>query len=184
MLHPDTEVKFINKQIGDGIVSTQDIPKGTIICVRDALDIEIPLENPLWHDPRYQHILKTYAYKMSDDTYILEWDNTKYMNHSCNSNTLSIPIQSDIAIRDIHIGEEITEDYGRYGIDEFCCACGDSQCRNMITPADIETYAAFWARRIKAALPQLNQVPQPLFTFIDEDVYEQFMNSVNADTSY
>ncbi len=175
MIHPDTEVRFINERIGYGVLATVDIPKGTIISVRDALDIKIHPESPLWHDPRYQNIFDTYTYKMSDDTYILEWDNAKYMNHSCNSNTLFLPIQCNIAVRDIHIGEEITEDYGQYGDDEyeFCCACGDTRCRNMITPTDVETYAAFWDSRIKAALPQLNQVPQPLFTFLDEDVYEQ-----------
>ena len=38
MIHPDTELRFINDVIGYGVVATKFIPKGTITWVQDDLD--------------------------------------------------------------------------------------------------------------------------------------------------
>jgi hypothetical protein len=38
MIHPDTELRFINEKIGHGVVATKFIPKGTITWVLDKLD--------------------------------------------------------------------------------------------------------------------------------------------------
>jgi len=35
MIHPDTEVRFINDEIGYGVVAKKLIPKGTITWVQD-----------------------------------------------------------------------------------------------------------------------------------------------------
>ena len=35
MLHPDTEVHFIDPKIGSGIFASRPIPRGTIIWVQD-----------------------------------------------------------------------------------------------------------------------------------------------------
>ncbi len=40
MIHPHTEIKFINKEVGYGVVATDFIPKGTITWVLDKLDRE------------------------------------------------------------------------------------------------------------------------------------------------
>ena len=55
-----------------------------------------------------------------------------YMNHSCDSNTKPSD-QSDVAIRDIKKGEEITSDYGDdQRIEKFECSCGGENCRGLI----------------------------------------------------
>jgi hypothetical protein len=38
MLHPHTELRFINEQIGYGVIATHFIPRGTVTWVRDDLD--------------------------------------------------------------------------------------------------------------------------------------------------
>ena len=43
MIHPDTELRFANPQIGLGVFATRFlIPKGTITWVRDQLDQALP----------------------------------------------------------------------------------------------------------------------------------------------
>ena len=48
MIHPDTELRFINREIGFGVVATRLIRRGTIIWVRDELDQVLP--PPSWPD--------------------------------------------------------------------------------------------------------------------------------------
>jgi hypothetical protein len=42
MLHPHTELAFIDDRIGYGVVATRAIPRGTITWVLDELDQRIP----------------------------------------------------------------------------------------------------------------------------------------------
>ena len=45
MIHPDTELQYINNEIGYGVVAKKLIPKGTITWVLDKLDREFtPME--------------------------------------------------------------------------------------------------------------------------------------------
>lgn len=38
MIHPDTELRFVTPDIGNGVFATRFIPKGTLTWVRDRLD--------------------------------------------------------------------------------------------------------------------------------------------------
>lgn len=38
MIHPDTELRFINEKIGYGVVALKLIPRGTITWALDKLD--------------------------------------------------------------------------------------------------------------------------------------------------
>ena len=38
MIHPDTELRFVNPEIGYGVFATRLIPRGTMTWVRDRLD--------------------------------------------------------------------------------------------------------------------------------------------------
>lgn len=62
-----------------------------------------------------------------------------FLNHSCNPNSGVKKINNTLivaAIKDIHIGEEITMDYSTILTDddvyELDCNCGNSKCRNRI----------------------------------------------------
>ena len=52
----------------------------------------------------------------------------RYMNHSCDANTQVIG-RSDVALRDILPGEEITSDYLDLDTEDFDCSCGAKDCR-------------------------------------------------------
>lgn len=52
----------------------------------------------------------------------------RYINHSCNANTV-VKDRSDVAVRDIASGEEITSDYLDLGTEDFECNCGSANCR-------------------------------------------------------
>lgn len=50
MIHSDTELKFVNPQVGYGVFATALIPQGTIVYVMDSLEISIPADSPLRQD--------------------------------------------------------------------------------------------------------------------------------------
>ena len=65
MIHPDTELQFINNDIGHGVVATKFIPAGTITWVLDKLDRTFTKEEFLQMETLYQEILDTKAKKIS-----------------------------------------------------------------------------------------------------------------------
>lgn len=46
------------------------------------------------------------------------WDWGRYMNHSCAPNTLGLGPYADVAVRDIHPGEQLTCEYGMLNLTE------------------------------------------------------------------
>jgi SET domain-containing protein len=50
------------------------------------------------------------------------------MYHSCDANTHVVG-KSDVALRDIAIGDEITSDYIDLETENFSCNCGSPNCR-------------------------------------------------------
>jgi len=86
MIHPNTELKFINPQIGHGVFATTFIPMGTIIYISDLLEIVIHRNNDILKIPSYSKIIEKYAHIDSHGNYIVSWDIAKYVNHCCNSN--------------------------------------------------------------------------------------------------
>jgi|GEM_PF-719176 len=60
----------------------------------------------------------------------------RYMNHSCSANTRVVG-RSDVALRDIQPGEEITSDYIDSETENFACICGSDICRQYHHVASI-----------------------------------------------
>jgi len=124
-----TEVKQ-SKIHGLGLFAKKLIPKGTIwwhARERDVLIITkdqfITLTSSIKSAQMetYMKILLTFSYYERDlDALIFCLDNSRYVNHSSNANSGSDEDETgfcSVAQRDIHIGEEITEDYSKY---TFC----------------------------------------------------------------
>src|SRR5262252_2299151 len=107
MIHPDSELRFVNDIVGYGLFATRLIPKGTFTWVRDDLDQIV--------DPSVQHHLPAmltaqlhkYSY-LEPRGRILCWDHGRYVNHSCEPNCRSTGFDLEIAVRDIHPGEQLT----------------------------------------------------------------------------
>ncbi len=89
MIHPNTELRFISREIGYGVVATKLIPAGTITWVYDKLDREFTPDDFAKMEPLYQNILDTYTFRNNKGNLILCWDNGRFVNHSFNSNCLS-----------------------------------------------------------------------------------------------
>jgi hypothetical protein len=62
MIHPNTELKFINNEIGYGVVAKEFIPAGTITWVLDKLDREFSPEEFNNMDEIYREILDFYSF--------------------------------------------------------------------------------------------------------------------------
>jgi hypothetical protein len=172
MIHPDTRLKWINAHIGYGVFATAFIPRGTIVYVQDALDLVIAPDSPLLADPRYQQWISKYSVIEPDGNRILCWDIARYVNHCCHYNTLSTGYGFEIAVRDIHPGEEITDDYGPFNLEEeLKLACHYEDCRKVARPDDFDRYGQEWDGVIQQALPEFQRVPQPLLKYLDAQVY-------------
>ncbi|MEX0823486.1 MAG: SET domain-containing protein-lysine N-methyltransferase, partial [Balneolaceae bacterium] len=98
MIHPHTELRFVNQKKGRGVFATRFILKGTITYVKDELEIEIPPDDPRLADPAYRDIIETYSYIDRDGTMVISWDHAKYVNHCCQCNTMSTGYGFEIAI--------------------------------------------------------------------------------------
>lgn len=167
MIHPHTELKFINHQVGYGVVATEFIPAGTITWVLDKLDREFsPLEFQQM-DPIYQDILDTYTYRNNKGNFVLCWDNGRFVNHSFNANCLTTAYDFEIAVRDIHLGEQLTDDYGYLNISQPFRAADEGTKRKIVYPDDLLRYSKVWDKKLEKVfykLPKVEQVLKPLLT--------------------
>src|SRR5262244_401942 len=154
MLHPHTELRFINEQIGYGVVATHFIPRGTVTWVRDDFDQTFSLAQVEHMAQLYRDIVAKYCFVDSRGDFVLCWDLARYMNHSCDSSCRSAGYDFELAVRDIHPGEELTDDYGTLNLNEdFMCRCGSGECRRVIMPNDPLKYADVWDAEVAEAFP-------------------------------
>lgn len=183
MIHPSTEIKHVSDVIGYGIFAKKFIPKGTIVYVKDSLEIEVDDEQYAKHSKPMQDVIEKYSYIDERGIRILSWDLGKYVNHNCNRNTISTGYGFEIAIRDIQAGEEITDEYGIFNLDfSFPCGCGATNCRGHIHPEDLDNLAPVWDVEIKNALKSLYSVEQPLLPLVEEGIKKE-LDAMFADPS-
>jgi len=169
MLHPHTELRFINAQIGYGIIATQFIPRGTVTWVRDDFDQAFSLAQVERMAPLYRDIVAKYCFVDSRGDFVLCWDLARYVNHSCEPSCRSAGYDFELAVRDIHPGEELTDDYGSLNLEyDFCCACATAACRKTIHPDDLITYAEQWDQIVAEPFRLMPAVAQPLWPLIKD----------------
>lgn len=141
MIHPDTELRRVNDTIGYGVFARRPIPRGTILYVKDPLEIEVTSEQFAAMDPQYQTIVNWFSYIDECGSRIVSWDIAKYVNHCCESNSISTGYGFEIATRDIAAGEEITDEYGIFNLPEpLQCGCHSPNCRGTISDNDWDVY--------------------------------------------
>jgi hypothetical protein len=174
MIHPHTEVRFISDTIGYGVVATKFIPKGTITWALDKLDRAFDPEAILSMDAVYQDLLEKYCYRNNVGEYILCWDIARFVNHSFNSNCISTPYEFEVAVRDIHPGEELTDDYGYLNVTApFDCLQEKGSARKSVMPDDLLTFHPEWDAKLQSAFPFLNKVDQPLLHILPSSIQEK-----------
>jgi len=168
MIHPNTELQFISKEKGYGIVAMKFIPKGTITWILDPLDQVFTPEQIQRLDPVFQDKLHTYSYRDGHGNFILCWDNSRFVNHSFHSNCMSTAYNFELAVRDIFPGEELTDDYGYLNVTEpFFCLPEPNTTRTMVMPDDLLHFHKEWDAQLKDAFKNFNKVEQPFLNFID-----------------
>lgn len=179
MIHPHTELRYINEQMGFGVFATQFIPKGTITWALDELD-QILEPNYLDTVDKYKgEIIKKYAYRNQDGKFVLCWDLGKYVNHSFHANCMGTAYEFEIAIRDIYPGEQLTDDYGTLNIDEpFECISEEGTERRIVYPDDLLTYYEEWDQQVLSALNHFFEVEQQLFHLLRPEFVRKVKNVV------
>lgn len=180
MIHPHTELQYISKEIGHGVVATQFIPKGTITWALDKLDREFTPEVYEGMEELYKEILEFYSFTNAQGNYVLCWDHGRYVNHSFDSNCLTTAYDFEIAIRDIHPGEQLTDDYGYLNISEPFKGIDEGTRRKTVYPDDLVKYAKVWDRKLAAVFHRIPKLEQPLRQLISESVWQEVLAVVEG----
>lgn len=163
MLHPHTEIRQVDDTIGVGVFATRDLPRGTVVWVRDPWDREIdPAQVPFL--PADLHaFIERYAYE-EEGRLILCWDHARFVNHSCEATNLGLDLGFEIVVRDVAAGEQLTDDYALLGTREpMRCACGSPRCRGFVRPEDVITERPRWMASYVPALALAPHVDQPMW---------------------
>ncbi len=174
MIHPNTRLQFINDTIGYGVFATADLPEGTIVYVKDGLELVITPQDYAGHGPEMRDVIDKYSYIDEHGHRIVSWDFAKYVNHCCDCNTISTGYGFEMAIRPIKAGEQITDEYGIFNLDvEMELVCSKAGCRKRIGPGDFDKHYEAWDRKIQRSIPRLFAVDQPLLPYLSEGTREE-----------
>lgn len=189
MIHPKTELKYINDTVGYGVFAKEFIPEGTIVYVKDSLELVISPTDYLIQSNEMKEVIDKYSYIDEKGNRIISWDFAKYVNHCCNCNTISTGYGFEIAIRDIQQGEQITDEYGIFNLDKpMQLECGEKKCRKVISAEDFDKYYKEWDEKIKKSIKKLFEVEQPLLPLIEENTRKEldlfFSNPDNYKSVY
>ncbi len=171
MIHTNTELKLISKEVGYGVVATDFIPAGTITWALDKLDREFSPEEFAKMAPIYQNILDTYTFRNNKGNFVLCWDHGRYVNHSFNSNCLTTAYDFEVAIRDILPGEQLTDDYGYLNIPYPFRGIDEGTKRKIVYPDDLQKYYKVWDKKIEKVFGHVPNLEQPLRELIDDALW-------------
>lgn len=170
MIHPHTCLQHVDDVKGYGVFATRFIPKGTIVYVIDELEIKVPPDQ-FRHFPQvFQQAVEKFSFIDQDGVRIVSWDFAKYVNHCCNCNTMSTGYGFEIAIRDIYPGEEITDEYAIFNLEQdMHVTCSQADCRGCIRASDFDRLYPVWDETLKTVLALLPTVQQPLYDLLDPE---------------
>ena len=185
MVHPQTTLRHVNERIGDGVFATRFIPKGTLVYVKDPLEIELSPAKFSSLRGKIRQMADKYSYIDQRGYRILSWDIAKFVNHRCEANTMSTGWGFEVAVMDIEEGDQITDEYGLFNLEwDIECECGSPHCRGVIRPTDIYTFHEKWDALIQEALNHLREVDQPLWEFVDDRKRRDLLRYLKTGTGY
>lgn len=185
MIHPHTEMKRVNQEKGLGVFATSFIPKGTVTYAKDPLEIEIKSDDPRLLDPCIKEQIETYSYIDENGVRIISWDIAKYVNHCCHCNTMSTGYGFEIAIKDIHPGDEITDEYGMFNFNNsLSLSCDKNHCRQEVHGSDLEKYYKEWDQKVMEAIRLLRKVEQPLANLLSDQTRQELRSFLETGKGY
>ena len=172
MMHPKTEVRFVDPATGYGVFATADIPRGTIVYVRDRLEAAFVARS--MNRPGLAEAPGKTAYADETGVHIVSRDNARYVNHRCDCNIMATAYGFEIAVRDIWQGQEICEEYGLFDLGrDIPLACGCTRCRKQLRPDDLDRFHKVWDEQIRDALSRTADVSQPLMAHMDAETRQR-----------
>lgn len=167
MIHPHTKLVTVSERIGFGVEVTQFIPKGTIVWTLCSFDIVMSPERVSQLREEERKISDIYGYVDHKGDTVLCWDLGRYVNHSCHPAMLPIDHYSEIAVRDLYPGEQMTCDYSTLNYpSSLRCACGHPSCRDVVSSKDALNDDTNHQELISKALESVSVVQQPLMAFV------------------
>ena len=170
MMHPDTRLEWISDKKGFGVVATKPIPKGTITWVQDELDGVYPADTLNDLKPLTREHFEKYSFRNNNGEFILCWDIAKYVNHSFRSNCLSTAYNFEVAVRDIQIGEELTDDYGYLNLTEAFVPEDEGAERKIVEPDDTLKCYEKWDKILSGLFPLIKDRSQPLMELLSAEI--------------
>jgi hypothetical protein len=181
VIHPDTELRKINDEIGSGVFATKLIPRGSITWALDYLDHVLTPEEASRLPAAYKPIVDRYAFRDAKGRHVLCWDHGRFVNHSCDSTSLPLGSVCEIAIRDIQPGEQVTSDYVTLNLtEEMTCHCGSPRCRGVMRPSQLDEYVQEMDAKLKRCAALIGQVKQPVLDFMRSEDQERFLAIANG----
>lgn len=115
MLH----IKYHLQQDNDGTVkifADENVAAGRVVYSDNpVLDVDIPAEEFDKMDPKTQDEIRQWGFLLEpEDVWHVDFDITRFVSHSSEPNLVQDTKRSDpylIAVRDINVGEELTQNY-------------------------------------------------------------------------
>ncbi|WP_031425384.1 SET domain-containing protein [Flavimarina sp. Hel_I_48] len=172
MIHPHTKVGFISDEVGFGVIATKFIPAGTITWALDNFDQEFTPAEFEAMDSVHKNIIDIYCYRNKTGNFVLCWDNGRFVNHSFNSNCLSTAYDFEIAIRDIQVGEQLTDDYGYLNITEPFEGIEENTERKIVYPDDLKNFHKEWDEKLLSVFDKIPKVKQDLRMLISDETWK------------
>ena len=77
MIHPNTTLRYISDDIGYGVFATAHIPEGTIVYVKDSLELVLTPTDYLLHGSAMREVIEKYSYMDEHGNRIISWDFAK-----------------------------------------------------------------------------------------------------------
>lgn len=176
MIHPDTRLIVIDAVVGNGVIATRRIPRGTITWVMDELDSFVTDVDMTALPPCYDKLIDHWTFHDGHGRRVLCWDHGRNLNHSCEPNCGGSEFWFEIALRDIEEGEQLTNDYATLYMhpgESFSCRCGAPRCRGRASSEHQSVGVAAVHDQLRDALGLLEQVEQPLSAFMRQDWLER-----------
>lgn len=155
---------------GKGYFADEGIPKGTIIYFYGENDKRFSREEFEKLEKYEKDRLLEFAVEDEFGNWV-ETCTGPYTNHSCDPNIAPLFISgyyTDIAVKNIKIGDEITIDYSQFFSSTkwtMNCNCGISVCRKTVGFGLAPDYRTekLWQTRLNSAVEILSKVSQPIF---------------------
>lgn len=161
MLHPDIIIGY-TEELGQTLVARRAIPLGTIIYVPDPLTVVVPPDSPWQNHPVYGERLRSHGILLDDGCRLLAADGSQDTNHCCRGASVNGPLGVSILGRAVFAGEVICEDYRHYVRPPQVVPAAYACCAECPLWVGLDWDRAEWETEIRAALAQIDRVPQPL----------------------